>query len=143
VDSVLKNTSAGVPSWKPITDIVAAVEVQIVDGEVAVDTSTGIYYFFVPSMLNGFNLTRAQAMVLIAGATGATTVQVRNITKYPSGDSLSSAVSIAPLETIGTPGTINTARDDVSTDDKIKLYVTGYSTTKPFGLIVILEFTLP
>ena len=88
-------------------------------------------------------MDRAQAMVLTAGTTGATTIQIRNLTKYPSNDALSGAISIASGGTIGTVGTIDTARDDVSTNDKIKISVTAASTTKAKGLFVILEFALP
>lgn len=137
--AVLQNSAGGTPSWRAIKQ---TVQIQVVDAESDVDT-TSIAYFFIPSTLAGMNLTRAQAFVLTAGATNPTTIQVRNLTKYPSNDSLSTAISIASAGTVGTPGTVNTTYDDVSTDDKIKIYVTANSTTKAKGLIVVLEFTLP
>ena len=103
-------------------------------------TTSHVQYFRIPAKLNGLNLTRAQAAVITAGTTNATTIQVRNMDKYPSNDALSTAISIASGAKKGTPGTIDTARDDVATDDEIRITVTGVSTTKPKGLLVILEY---
>ena len=113
---------------------------QVVAIATQVDTTSGLYYFRVPSSCNGRNLTRAQAYVNTAGTTNATTIQVRNMTKYSGQDSLSTAISIASGGLVGSPGTINQSYDDVSTDDLIKVYVTAQSTTKPLGLMVSLEF---
>jgi hypothetical protein len=56
---------------------------------------------------------------------------------------LSTAISIASGSTLGTAGTVNTATDDVATNDLIRIDVTSVSTTKPKGLVVVLEFQLP
>jgi len=117
--------------------------IQVVDSALDADTSSGIAYVRIPSSMNGMNLIRAQGYVNTAGTTNATTVQVRNMTKYPASDSLSSAISIASGDTVGTTGTVDTSYDDISTDDQIKIYVTAQSTTKPKGLLVVLEFQLP
>lgn len=122
---------------------VKACQVQVVADGTDVDNGSGIAYFFVPRCLNGMNIVRATAMVITAGTTNATTIQIRNLTKYASNDALSTAISIASGATTATAGTVDASYDDVSTDDKIKLYVTGQSTTKPKGLYVILEFQLP
>ena len=98
----------------------------------------GIAYFSIPAILDGANLTRAQAIVLTAGTTGATTVDIYN--KTDSVDMLSTAISIASGATVGTPGTINTSNDDVATDDVIRIDVSSVSTTQPYGMIVCLEF---
>lgn len=108
------------------------------DGDDVVDTLVG--YIPTDTVMNSKSLVRAQAIATTAGDTNATTVQVRNITKYASNDALSSAISIASGDTVGTVGTINTSYDDCSTDDMWKVYVTGMSTTKAKGLRVILEF---
>lgn len=136
---VLKETSSGVPSWR---DIKLTVQLQIVADGLDVDTAS-LGYFFIPSTMDGMNLVRATAYVETAGTTNATTVQVRNMTKYSSNDALSTAISIASGGTSATAGTVNTSYDDVSTNDKIKVYVTGASTTKPKGLYVVLEYQLP
>lgn len=120
-----------------------AFEHWIVDKLRDVDTNTGVFKFRVPSKWNGMNLVRAQAFVETPGTTNPTTVQVRNLTKYPSNDALSTAISIASGSRVGTPGTVNTAYDDVSTDDEIEIRVTGQSTTKAKGLLPMLEFRLP
>ncbi len=119
-----------------------AVEIIVTAPATAVTTSDAVS-FPAPSIINGMNLVRAQARVDTAGTTNATTVQVRNMTKYSSNDALSTAVSIASGATIGTAGTVNTSYDDVATDDVIKVYVTAISTTAPKGLTVVLEYQLP
>lgn len=137
---LLKVSSSGVAAYR---DIKQAVQVQILDLDVDVDTTNGIAYFRVPASMDGMNLVRVTHFVETAGTTGATTLQVRNMTKYASNDALSTASSIASGATVATPGTVNTSYDDVSTDDKIKVYITGQSTTKPLGLWAVLEFQLP
>lgn len=119
------------------------VELQIVADATDVDTTSGVAYFRVPQGMNGMNLIRAQADVTTAGTTNATTIQVRNMTKYSSNDALSTAISVASAGTLATAGTVNTSYDDVATDDLIKVYVTAQSTTKPKGLRVWLEYQLP
>lgn len=136
---LLQMSSAGAASYRAVK---ATVELQIVGDSSDVDTAA-VGYFFVPSTMDGMNLVRAEAFVLTAGTTNPTTVQVRNLTKYASNDALSTAISIASGGTVGTVGSVNTSYDDVSTNDKIKVYVTGNSTTKPLGLIVVLEYQLP
>ena len=118
--------------------------VQIVADGTDVDTTSGVVLALpVPSFLDGMNLVRATANVTTAGTTNATTIQVRNMTKYSGNDALSTAISIASGATTATAGTVNTSYDDVSTEDILKIYVTGQSTTKPKGLYVVLEYRLP
>jgi hypothetical protein len=119
-----------------------SLQIQICDSDVELTTSI-IGYAYIPSKMNGFSLVRAQAFALIAGTTGATTIQIRNLTKYPSNDALSGAISIASGSTTGAPGTVNTSYDDISTDDQIKIYVTAQALTPARGLIVILEYEPP
>jgi len=114
--------------------------IQIVGSTTDVDTTTGIFYFRAPSELNGLVLKRAQAFVNTAGTTNPTTIQVRNMTQFPSNDALNLAISIASGDTAGTVGTVDTSYDDIATDDQIKIYVTGESTTKAQGLQVVLEW---
>lgn len=127
-------------------DVYAIHKSQAVQAQIVYEASqvtTDIFYFYVPSSMDGMNLIRATAFVATAGTTGSTTVQVRNMTKYSGNDALSTAISIASGSVSGTPGTVNTSYDDVSTDEKIKIYVTGTSTIKPKGLWVVLEFEKP
>ena len=126
-----------------ITDLIRSAVVSVVPDAIAVDTTTGIKYLPIPSSCNGMNLITAAAFVITAGVTGATTIQVRNTTKYAGNDSLSSAISIASGATTSTGGTVSGSYDDVSINDLLKIYVTAQSITKPLGLYVVLEFQLP
>lgn len=136
---LLKENSSGTPSWR---DIKQTVCVQLVDTGSEVDNSV-VGYFPIPSTMDGMNLARATAMVDTAGTTNPTTIQIRNLTKYPSNDALTTAISIASGGTVATAGVVNTSYDDVSTNDKIRIDVTGSSTTKALGLWVVLEYQLP
>ena len=116
-------------------------------GVIAVDATTdlsvadGKAYMPVPAAMNGMNLVRAQAIVITAGTTNATTIDIYNVTD--SQDMLSTAISIASGGTVGTVGTINATYDDVATNDVLRVDVTTASTTLPKGLLVVLEFRLP
>jgi len=136
----LQMTSGGVPSWRTLTQFV---ETNVVAEATDVDTASGVTYFPVPSIFNGYVLIRAIAFVATAGVTNPTTIQVRNLTKYPSNDALSTAISIASGDTVATVGTVDASYDDVATNDQIKIYVTAQSTTKPKGLWVVLEYEKP
>lgn len=118
-----------------------AVSIQVTDGTTDVATGDGKAYFTIPESLNGMNLVRAQATVVTAGTTNATTVMIHN--KTDAADMLSGAISIASGGTVGTVGTINGAADDVATNDVIRIDVDSVSTTAPKGLMVVLEFQLP
>ena len=78
--------------------------IQIVGSTTDVDTSSGIFYFRAPSEINGMVLKRAQAFVNTAGTTNPTTIQVSNMTQFPSNDALNLAISIASGDTAGTIG---------------------------------------
>ena len=112
--------------------IAATTDITVADGHA---------YALVPAMFNGMNLIRAQATVITAGTTNATTIDIYNVTD--SQDMLSTAISIASGGTVGTVGTINATYDDVATNDVLRIDVTTMSTTAPKGLLVILEFQLP
>lgn len=101
----------------------------------------GCAYIVIPQALNGMNLIRANACVITAGTTNATTITLKNITD--GHEMLSGAISIASGATVGTPGTIDTGEDDVVTNDVIAVNCDSVSTTKPKGLITVLEFALP
>lgn len=106
-----------------------------------VATGDGKAYITIPEALNGMDLVRAQATVVTAGTTNATTVMIHNVTDAV--DMLSGAISIASGGTVGTVGTINTSNDGVATNDILRVDVDSVSTTAPRGLMVVLEFRLP
>jgi hypothetical protein len=117
------------------------VSIQCFDGGTDVTTGDGKAYLTIPEALNGMNLVRAQATVVTAGTTNATTVMIHN--KTDAADMLSGAISIASAGTVGTVGTVNGATDDVATNDVLRIDVDSVSTTAPKGLMVVLEFQLP
>ncbi len=118
-----------------------SLSVQVFDGTTDVTTGDGKAYITIPEALNGMNLIRAQATVVTAGTTNATTVMIHN--KTDAQDMLSGAISIASAGTVGTVGTVNTTYDDVATNDVLRIDVDSVSTTAPKGLMVVLEFRLP
>jgi hypothetical protein len=118
-----------------------SLSVQVFDGATDVAIGDGKAYITIPEALNGMNLVRAQATVVTAGTTNATTVMIHN--KTDSQDMLSGAISIASGGTVGTVGTVNTSYDDVATNDILRIDVDSISTTAPKGLMVVLEFRLP
>jgi hypothetical protein len=138
------NGSNEVPTKNSVYDKIQLVDkrsvsIQVTDGATNVSVADGVAYFTIPEILNGFNLTRAQATVVTAGTTGASTVMIHNLTS--TANMLSGAISIASGGTVGTVGTIDTAEDDVATNDIIRIDVDSVSTTAPKGLMVVLEFS--
>ena len=121
------------------TSGIRTIQVQPITNDTEVTTDL-VQYFRVPLSFDKKRLIRAQASVITAGTTNATTIQIRNMNKYASNDALSTAISIASGVKLGTAGTVNTSYNDVSTDDEIRISVTGVSTTKPKGLLVVLEY---
>jgi hypothetical protein len=117
-----------------------SLSVQVFDGATDVTTGDGKAYITIPEALNGMNLVRAQATVVTAGTTNATTVMIHN--KTDTQDMLSGAASIASGGTVGTVGTVNGSFDDVATNDVLRIDVDSVSTTAPKGLMVVLEFRL-
>jgi hypothetical protein len=139
------------PSGTPVTKKISvgdikksftrSLSLEVFGGTTDVTIGDGKAYITIPSDINGYNLTRAQATVVTAGTTNATTVMIHN--KTDAQDMLSGAISIASAGTVGTVGTINTTYDDVATNDVLRIDVDSVSTTAPKGLTVVLEFTKP
>jgi hypothetical protein len=131
----------GVDEFAASNFATAVLEMECFSPTTDVSTGNGAAYATIPACMNGMNLVRAQATVITAGTTNATTVMVHNLTDGV--DMLSGAISIASAGVAGTVGTIDAAADDVATDDRIRIDVDSVSTTKPKGLTAILEFRLP
>lgn len=112
-------------------------------GSVSVGDGKG--YLHIPAELNGYNLVEVHAMVITAGVTGTTDIQLHNVTDAV--DMLSVKITIdsgeTGSETAATPATINAAAADVATNDVIRVDVDAISTTAPKGLIVTMGFQLP
>lgn len=79
----------------------------------------GAYYFDIPAEMNGWELTDVHAHAITAPTGGLVTIQIRNVTDAV--DALSTPLTIDAGEndsnTAATPFVINTATDDVATDD--------------------------
>jgi len=118
--------------------------IQIVGITTAV-LDTDAFYLRIPSELDGLNLYRAQGFVNTATSASYSDalIQVRNLTKYPVNDALSGSIVIPAGNVVGTPGTVDTNYDDVSTDDQVKIYVHSGASGSPLGLQVVLEYVYP
>ena len=111
------------------------------DDNVVTTTDAKSPKFSIPADLNGFNLVTARGRVNTAGSgTGTTDVEVYNQT-----DSVNMCSSDISIATTGTSdeATVDTAHDDVATNDIIRIKVTAVASTAPKGLEVRLTFALP
>lgn len=121
--------------------------VQVVCFDYTTDTATGDGkgYFHIPAGLGGMNLVEVHAEVITAGTTGTTDIQIHNVTQ--AADMLTTKITIDSGETgsdtAATAAVIDTANDDVATNDLIRIDVDAVSTTAAQGLIVTLGFQLP
>lgn len=110
-----------------------------------VTTGDGAFYFHVPKELSGMILTYVHALVITAGTTGTTDIQIANVTD--SVDMLSTKITIDSTETgsntAATAAVIDITKDDVALNDVLRIDVDAVSTTKPKGLIVTMGFRLP
>ena len=121
------------------------VEIICFDYTTDTETGDGKGYIHIPTALNGMNLVTVHAEVISAGTTGTTDIQIYNVTD--SVDMLSTKITIDSGETgsdtAATAAVIDTANDDVATNDLLRIDVDAVSTTAADGLIVTLEFRLP
>lgn len=121
------------------------VELVVFDFTTDVTTGDGKFYFHVPSPLDGMNLVEVHAEVITAGTTNTTDIQIANATD--SVDMLSTVLTIDSGETgsdsAAAPAVIDGTKDDVVTNDLLRIDVDAVSTTAPKGLIVTLGFRLP
>jgi hypothetical protein len=125
--------------------VTKVIQIVVIDYTTSVTTGDGKAYFVVPTELTGMNLVRVAATVITAGTTNSTTIAVYNLTD--TAEMLSVLMNIETGETStrtsATPGTIDTAEDDVVTGDVLRIDIDAVSTTAPKGLIVELVFQLP
>ncbi len=124
---------------------VEVVEIMASDMSTAITTGDGKAGFQVPTKLNGWNLIRAHAGLLVAqSSSGTPTIQVRNATQ--TADMLSTRITIDTNEwtsyTAAVPPVIDAANDDVATGDRILIDL-DVAGTGAKGLVVVLEFQLP
>lgn len=141
-NQVLKTDGSATLKWGSVDS--KSVIIQVVNATAFLSTGDGKAYFTVPEELNGMNLTAVHARVITAGTTNTTDIQIANVTDAV--DMLSTKLTINSTETgsdTGTPAVIDTTKDDVVTNDLLRIDIDAVSTTAPKGLIVRLRFALP
>lgn len=114
-----------------------------------VSTGDGKAYFHIPPALNGMDLVYVHGFNVTAGTgTGSDTssVMIHNLTD--TADMLSVVLTIDEDETgsdtAAASYTIDTANDDVATNDTLRIDVDSVTpTTAPKGLVITLGFQLP
>lgn len=121
------------------------IEIEVFPPATDVATGDGKKLFTIPAKCNGMNLVGVHDAVGTAGTTGTTDVQIRNATDGV--DMLSTKLTIDSGETgsdtAATSAVIDTAHDDVATNDRLFIDLDAVSTTPPKGLVVRLTFQLP
>lgn len=119
--------------------------IQLLGGTTDTAVGDGVAYFTIPEDLNGMNLISVHGRVITAGTTGTTDFQIANVTD--SVDMLSTKLTIDSGETgsdtAATPAVIDTTKDDVVTNDLLRIDCDAVSTTKAKGGIIRLRFALP
>jgi hypothetical protein len=108
-------------------------------------TGDGKAYIHIPPKLNGWNLVYVHALNVTAGTTGTQDIQIANVTDVV--DMLSTKITIDSTEkgsdTAATAPVIDTTKDDVATNDILRIDVDAVQTTKGKGTIVTLGFQAP
>jgi len=151
--ATIAETSTGTDTAKALTPdgLAGSVYGEKIIGMIVFDfgtdtaTGDGKFYFHVPSTLNGFNIVEVHAEVVTAGTTNTTDIQLANATQ--AADILSTKLTIdsgqTGSDTAGTAAVIDTAQDDLQTNDVIRVDVDAVSTTAAKGLIVTIVCRLP
>lgn len=148
----VSETNAGTETTKAVTpDGLAGsvfgqktVTLKICDDTTVLTTGDGKIHFFIPSSLNGFNLTSVSAGVSTVSSSGLPEVDVYNVTG--SEDMLSTNLTIDASEkhssSAAAAAVINASYDDMATGQELRIDVDAAGTgTK--GLQVDLIFQLP
>jgi hypothetical protein len=159
----ISETNAGTETNKAITpDALAGSNfgtrtAQLVVFDFTTDTATGDArdYFVVPAELNGMILVAVSAQVVTAGTTNTLNVDLARCAVVATGnmcsgtvvDILSTNLTIDSGEnkssTAAVAAVIDTANDDVATDQVIRVDVDAIHATAAKGLILTLSFRLP
>lgn len=94
--------------------------------------------FAVPASLNGYSVISARVDQSTAGTTSASTYMPRRVRSGTGVDICSADISVASAAESAT-GTINSGNAGLQTGDKLRVNITGLSTTKPKGGELTLE----
>lgn len=112
--------------------------------DTALTTGDGKMYFVIPAGLDGMNLVTIAAHVFTASSSGTPTIMIHN--KTDAVDMLSTAITIDANELdskdAATPPVIDTANDDVSEGDELRIDVDAAGTGTA-GLEVRFGFRKP
>lgn len=130
-------TESATERWVPI-------ECVLPDTDCAVGDGKG--WFPVPSLLNGATITGFTALAATAGTTGTMDIQLRRVRSGTPVDVFSTKAKIDSGELSSTTGTvpvIDTANDDLLTDDQLYVDVDAVHTTAAKGLFVWVKTTTP
>jgi hypothetical protein len=123
-------------------DMTRYVEIECFAPTQSVSVGDGAKYFHIPPELNGMNLIYVHAMVVTAGATGTMSVQIHNLTD--ASDMLSTKLTIDTEETGSNTAVaaavIDTTKDDVATNDVLRIDIDAIHTAPAKGLVVTLGF---
>lgn len=113
-----------------------------------VTTGDSKVVFPIDSILNGHNVVAVRARTTTAGVTGTTDIQVHRLRGVSAVDILSTKATIDSTEktttTAATAAVVNTANDDLQTDDELHIDVDAVSSgTAPKGLWVYIVTRIP
>lgn len=126
-------------------EIGRALQVVVFASLDTVTTGDGKIYLHIDSRINGMDLVDVHAYLVTAGITGTTDIQIHNLTDAV--DMLSTKLTIDSTEkgsdTAAIPAVIDTTKDDVVTNDVLRIDIDAVQTTAPKGLIITLGFKTP
>jgi hypothetical protein len=149
------NTFSGLNTFDQY--VVEPVNVEVIPVDFTIDTSTGDgkFYFVVPPKFNAWDLTGVSAQVVTVGTTGTLNVDLARCAVVASGDACSGTVDDmlstnltidsgeGKSSTAATPAVIDTAKDDIATDQIIRVDIDVVHTTEAKGLILNLTIEKP
>lgn len=123
-------------------DLTRYVSIEVFQSTQKASTGDGKKYFHIPPELNGMNLIYAHAFCVTAGTTGTMDIQICNVTD--SVDMLSTKLTIDSGETgsntAATAAVIDTTKDDVATNDVLRIDIDAVQATAAEGLVITLGF---
>jgi hypothetical protein len=139
IDPVQYHTHDGIDS--PNIPVSRVLQCIVFGPTQTISTGDGKLYIHIDPRLDGKRLVDIHALVITAGTTNTTDIQIANVTK--GFDMLATKLTIDSAETgsetATTPVIINTT-NSVSLNDVLRIDVDAVSTTPPQGLVITLGF---
>ena len=144
---LLRRTGAGTADT---VDATKAFSLTAFDPATNCATGDGKIGYYVPSTLNGYNITAVHQQAVVAGTTNTQDVQLRRVRGGIGGtavDVLSTKSTLdsteAGSDTAATPAVIDASNDDLATGDLLFVDVDAVQTTPAKGLELTIVCTLP